>query len=58
MTRHPYVVQLKVPGVREVPGKTGRYFFHTTARSEAEALKIARKLHPGWHHVETRREIA
>ena len=51
MSQHAYTVELKEPG-------KGRYFFHTVARNEAGALRIARRVHPGWHHVETKREAA
>ena len=49
MSQHAYTVELKEPS-------KGSYFLHTVARSEAEALRIARRLHPRWHHVETKRE--
>ena len=45
--RHPYVVHLREPGSKR------SLLFHTVARSEAEALKIARSFHPGWRHIET-----
>lgn len=50
MTSRPYIVVLKEPG-RKTPLN-----FHCVARSEAEALRIARRLHPHWHLIETTRE--
>ena len=50
MTALPYVVVLKQPG-----SKTPVHF-HCVARSEAEALRIARRLHPRWHQIETTKE--
>lgn len=46
-TRRPYVIVLK-------DGKR-RIHFNTVAKSEAEALRIARKFHPG-KHIETKGE--
>ena len=45
--KRPYAVPLREPGSKRP------YLFHTVARSEAEALKIARSFHPGWRHVHT-----
>jgi hypothetical protein len=46
--RRPFTIILKPPRSKQLTE------FNTVARSEAEALRLARRFHPRARHVETR----